>query len=159
MAELTRGGFFAPPSNIGYARTPSKIGLKESKQSFCSRKNPLLINLEGKLQKPFDFFLRCQTCPIWLAYLLVEVPHVVLSCWGIGQFNCDNRSQQHVEAIHGSFGFIGPTRTSWNTSNRKWRNYRKIVVALNDSWNKTSTFFVHTCNHSTVGLGINDHLE
>ena len=27
MAELTRGGFFAPPSNIGYARTPSKIGL------------------------------------------------------------------------------------------------------------------------------------
>ena len=27
MAELTRGGFFAPLSNIRYARTPSKIGL------------------------------------------------------------------------------------------------------------------------------------
>ena len=30
MAELTRGGFFAPPSNIGCARTPSKIGLNET---------------------------------------------------------------------------------------------------------------------------------
>ena len=27
--------------------------------------------------------------------------HVVLSCGGIGQYNCDNRSQQHVEAICG----------------------------------------------------------
>ena len=27
MAELTRGAFLPPPSNIGYARTPSKIGL------------------------------------------------------------------------------------------------------------------------------------
>ena len=33
MAELTRGGFFAhPPSNIGYARTPSKIGLNDDNQ-------------------------------------------------------------------------------------------------------------------------------
>ena len=30
MAELTWGGFFAPlPSNIGYAQTPSKIGLNK----------------------------------------------------------------------------------------------------------------------------------
>ena len=28
MAELTWGAFLPPPSNIGYARTPSKIGLK-----------------------------------------------------------------------------------------------------------------------------------
>ena len=30
MAELTcgGGGFFAPPSNIGYTQTPSKIGLR-----------------------------------------------------------------------------------------------------------------------------------
>ena len=27
MAELTQGAFLPPPSNIGYARTPSKIGL------------------------------------------------------------------------------------------------------------------------------------
>ena len=34
MAELTPGGFFAPPpSNIGYARTPSKIGLKKTKEN------------------------------------------------------------------------------------------------------------------------------
>ena len=46
---------------------------------------------------------------IWLAHVLVEIPHLVLSCCRIGQFNCDNRSQQHVEAIYGSFDFIGPT--------------------------------------------------
>ena len=85
--------------------------LTESKQSFYSVKNPLIINLKGKLQNLFYLFLGCQrrsisllTC--WLKY------HVVLSCRGIGQFNCDNRSQQHVEAIHGSFDFIGPTPTS-----------------------------------------------
>ena len=33
--------------------------LNESKQSFYSTKNPL--NLKDKLQKPSDFFLRCQT--------------------------------------------------------------------------------------------------
>ena len=48
--------------------------LKESKQSFCSTKNPLHINLKGKLQKPFDFFLRCQTRHIWPAHMLVEIP-------------------------------------------------------------------------------------
>ena len=32
--------------------------LKESKQSFYSMGNPLIINLKGKLQKPFDFFLK-----------------------------------------------------------------------------------------------------
>ena len=37
MAELTRGGFFAPPppSNIGYPRTPSKIGLNEAFRTQC----------------------------------------------------------------------------------------------------------------------------
>ena len=46
------------------------------------------MNPKGKLQKPLDFFSRWQkrvfgllTC--WLKY------HVVLSCRGIGQFNCD----------------------------------------------------------------------
>ena len=63
-----------------------------------------IINLKGKLQKPSDVrlaifgLLSCR-----LKY------HVVLSCGGIGQFNCDNRSQQHAEAIYGSFDFIGTT--------------------------------------------------
>ena len=47
---------------------------KESKQSFYLTKNPLIINLKGKLQKPFGFFLRCQMRRIWLAHLLVEIP-------------------------------------------------------------------------------------
>ena len=69
-------------------------------------KNPLIINLKGKLQKPFDFFLRCQTCRrIWLVHLLVEVPRRF-------ELLSDNRSQQHVEAIHETFDFISPTRTS-----------------------------------------------
>ena len=34
----------------------------------------LIIKLKGKLQKPFDSFLRCHTCRIWLAHLLVEIP-------------------------------------------------------------------------------------
>ena len=83
--------------------TMSDYCIKRSKQSFYSMKNPLIINLKGKLQKPSDFFLRCQTrravfglLTCWLKY------HVVLSCGGIGQFNYDNRSQQHVEAIYGS---------------------------------------------------------
>ena len=71
--------------------------------------------------------------------LVGEIPRG-FELWRTIQFNYDNRPQQHVEAIYGSFDFIGPTRTSWKTSNRKWRNCRKIVVALNDSWNKTSTF-------------------
>ena len=69
------------------------------------------IHLKEKLQKPFYFFKMSDsavfgllTC--WLKY------YMVLSCGGIGQFNCDNRSQQHVEAIYESFDFIGPTRTS-----------------------------------------------
>ena len=84
--------------------------LKESKQIFYSNKNPLIINLKGKLQKPFNFFLRCKTRPIWLAHLLVKY-HLVC-CKGIGQLNCDNRSQQHFEDIYGSFDFINATRTS-----------------------------------------------
>ena len=48
--------------------------LKESKQSFYSTKNPLIINLKGKLQKPLDFFLKCQTRRIWLTHVLVEIP-------------------------------------------------------------------------------------
>ena len=53
--------------------------LKESNQSFYSTKNlsnllkPLIINLKGKLQKPFDFLLRCQTRHVWLAHLFVEM--------------------------------------------------------------------------------------
>ena len=108
--------------------------LKESKQSFCPTKNSLMISLKGKLQKPFDGrrpIFGLLTC--WFKY------YVVLSWGGFGQLNFDNRSQ-NVEAIYGSLDFIGPTHTSWKTSNRKWRNCRKIVVALNDSWNKTSTF-------------------
>ena len=46
----------------------------ESKQSFYSTKNPVIINLKGKLQNPFDFFLRCQPRRISLAHLLVEIP-------------------------------------------------------------------------------------
>ena len=34
--------------------------------------------------------------------------NVVLSCGGIGQLNCDNTSQQHVEATYRSFDFIVP---------------------------------------------------
>ena len=38
-------------------------------------KNPPIMNLKEKLQKPFDFFLRCQKSRIWLAHLLVdEIP-------------------------------------------------------------------------------------
>ena len=76
--------------------------LKESKQSFYSTKNSLFINLKEKLQKPFDVrraIFSLLTC--WLKN------HVVLSWGGIGQLNCDKRSQQHVEAIYGSFDFIG----------------------------------------------------
>ena len=32
----------------------------------------IIINLKGKLQKPFDFFLRYAL--FWLAHLLVEIP-------------------------------------------------------------------------------------
>ena len=38
--------------------------------------------------------------PIWPAHLLVEIPRF-LSCGGIVQLNCHNRSQ-HVEGIYGS---------------------------------------------------------
>ena len=57
----------------------------------------------------------------YFAHLLVEIPlgFELLRNWSI---NCDNSSQQHVEAIHGSFDFIGPACTSSKTSNRKWRN-------------------------------------
>ena len=48
--------------------------LKEPKQSFYSAKNPLIVNLKGKLQKPFDFILRCQKRGIWLTHLFVEIP-------------------------------------------------------------------------------------
>ena len=78
--------------------------INESKQSFYAMKNPLIINLKGKLHKPFHFFLDACSL-VGLKY------HLVLSCGGIAQFSCDNRSQQHVEAIYGSFDFIGPTRT------------------------------------------------
>ena len=78
--------------------------LKESKQSFYSTRNSLIINLKGKLQKPFNVrraIFGLLTC--WLKY------QVVFSCGGIGQFNCDDKSQQYVKAIYGSFDFIGPT--------------------------------------------------
>ena len=86
--------------------------LKESKQSFYSMKNPQIINLKGKLQKAFDFILRCQTTRIWFAHLLVEIPRGF------------ELLKPYMELL------IGPTRTSCN---RKWRNCRKVVVALNDS--------------------------
>ena len=41
-------------------------------QSFNSVKNPLIINLKGQLEKPFYFFLRCQTPRNWLPHLLVN---------------------------------------------------------------------------------------
>ena len=68
----------------------------------------LYYNLKGKLQKHF-YFCKMSDAPYltcWLKY------HMVLSCRGIGQFNCDNRSQERAEAIYGSFDFIGPTGTS-----------------------------------------------
>ena len=44
---------------------------KESKQSFYSTKNALIINLKGKLQKHFDFFLTYQPDALYLACSLV----------------------------------------------------------------------------------------
>ena len=81
---------------------------------------------------------------------------MVLRYGRIGQFNCDNRSQQHVEAIYRRFDFIGPTRTSRKTSNRKLRDCRKIVVALNDS-----QVFFHAHVHSLDRRSRNahDHFE
>ena len=55
-----------------------------NKTSCCLRKNPLIINLKGKLQSPFDFFLRYQTRRISIVHLLVKY-HMVFSCGGIGQ--------------------------------------------------------------------------
>ena len=52
--------------------------VKESKQSFYSMKNPLIINLKGKLRKSLDFFLRCQTRRILLAHFLVEISRGVV---------------------------------------------------------------------------------
>ena len=75
-------------------------------------KNSVFINLKGKLQKPFDFLFEMSDAPYLACSLVWFKYHVVLSCGGIGQFNCDNRSQQHVEAIYGRFDFIGSTRTS-----------------------------------------------
>ena len=74
-------------------------------------KNPLIINLKGNCKSLLISFEDARravfgvlTC--WLTY------HVVLSCRGIGQFNCNNSSQQHVETIYGSFDFVSPTHTS-----------------------------------------------
>ena len=50
------------------------ITLLESEQSLYSTKNPLIINLKGKLRNLFDFFYSCQTRRIWLAHMLVEIP-------------------------------------------------------------------------------------
>ena len=47
--------------------------------------------------------------------IMSDIPmkyNVVLICGRIGQFNCNNKSQQRAEAIYGSFDFIGPTHTS-----------------------------------------------
>ena len=52
----------------------SDILYEKIKTKLLFNKNPLIINLKGKLKKPFDFFLRCQTCLIWLAHLLVKIP-------------------------------------------------------------------------------------
>ena len=53
-------------SDILYQKNHSKASIQQKATNY--------INLKGKLQKPFDFFLRCQTCPILLAHLLVEIP-------------------------------------------------------------------------------------
>ena len=97
--------------NFAYTIMKRYTVLKESKQSFHLTKNPLVINFKGKLKKPLDFLLRCQTRCIWFAHLLVEIPRgfELQRNWSL---NCDNRSQQHVAAIYESFGFIGPTCTS-----------------------------------------------
>ena len=42
--------------SYNFTYTIMKIVFKKSKQSFYSTKNSLVINLEGKLQKPFYFF-------------------------------------------------------------------------------------------------------
>ena len=84
-------------------------------------KNPPIVNLKGKLP------LICQTRHLWLAHLLVETDQVVLSCERTGQFNCDNRSKQHVEAIYGSF--IGPTRTLLDFRQHKLRSILNFGMA------------------------------
>ena len=47
---------------------------KNQNKASHSTKNPLIINLKGKLQKPFNFFLKCQTRRIWLVHWLVDIP-------------------------------------------------------------------------------------
>ena len=104
----------------------------------------IIINLKGKLEKPF-YFVKLSDAP-YLTCSLVNWNTMCMWFWVAEELvssNCDNRSQQQVEAIYGSFNFNSPTRISWKTSNRKWSNCGKIVVTLNDSWNKTSTFRAH----------------
>ena len=56
--------------NFTYTIMSGYTVLKESKQSFYSTKNLLIINLKGKLQKHFCSLKR----RIWLAHLFVEIP-------------------------------------------------------------------------------------
>ena len=123
--------------------------IKRNKTKILFKENPLIFNLKGK---SFSFLFKMPDAACLACFELRRN-------WSI-QIR-DNRSQQHVQAMYGRFDFIGPTHTSWETSNRKWRNCRKIVVALNDSWNKTSIFSctrafldLRTCIHSTVGIGM-----
>ena len=62
---------------------------------------------------------------------------MVFSCGRIGEFNCDNRSQQHFEAIYGSFDFIGPAHTCWVTSKSGQSLLGFIVLKIGK--NSTST--------------------
>ena len=50
---LVTGGLLSVPEA---SNNEQYTVLKESKQSFYSMKNSLIINLKGKLQKPFYFF-------------------------------------------------------------------------------------------------------
>ena len=59
--------------NFAYKIMSDILYQKESKQSFYSTKNSLVINLKGKLFKSLSISLRCQTRRIWLAHLLVEI--------------------------------------------------------------------------------------
>ena len=68
--------------------------LKESKQSFYSTKTPLIINLKKKSKGLLQFSFKMPDAPyLACSHLLIEIPRG-FELRRIGQFNCDNRSQQ-----------------------------------------------------------------
>ena len=61
--------------NFAYTIMSDILYLKNQTKASIHQKKSLIVNLIGKLQKPFDFFSRCQTRRrIWLVQLLVEIP-------------------------------------------------------------------------------------